>query len=61
MRTLSVILLAVWLCIFGAIDATWINMSVHDFGVLTFIVGLVILVIEFYYGTGETHWFRRPQ
>jgi len=63
MRTLSVILLAVWLCIFGAINATWISMSVHNFGILTFIVGLVILVIEFFfYGTGEgRNWFRRPQ
>lgn len=62
MRTLSVILLAVWLCLFGAISATWITMQAHSFGVLTFIVGIVILIIEFFfYVSDERNWFRRPQ
>jgi hypothetical protein len=48
MKSLSVILLAVWLMLFGAIQATWISMAAHSFGVLTFIVGLAILILEFY-------------
>ena len=49
MRTLSVILLAVWLILFGAIQATWITMAAHGFGIVTIIVGVAILVIEFFF------------
>ena len=48
MKAISVILLAVWLMLFGAIEATWITMQGHSFGVLTFIVGIVILIVEFF-------------
>jgi len=47
MKVLSIVLLAVWLMLFGALWATWVTMSVHAFGVLTFVIGLAILVIGF--------------
>jgi hypothetical protein len=59
MRTLSVVLLSVWLCIFGATQATWITMQPHTFGVLTFVIGLVILIVEFFFYGNENHWFNR--
>lgn len=48
MKSLSIVLLSVWLMLFGAIQATWLTMAAHDFGVVTFIVGIVVLVVEFY-------------
>ena len=53
MHSLSVILLAVWLILFGAINATWVTMQAHTFGVLTVIVGIAILVVEFFVWRGE--------
>lgn len=57
-HTVSVVLLSVWLMLFGAIQTTWISMTVHNFGVVTFIVGLAILLIEFFFYGNEKHWFR---
>ena len=48
MRVLSIVLLVVWLILFGAIQATWVTMSAHNFGVLSVIFGIVILLNEFY-------------
>jgi hypothetical protein len=59
MHILSIVLLTVWLALFGAITATWITMSTHTFGVVTFIIGLAILIIELYVQNGEHHWFGR--
>lgn len=54
MHVLSVVLLTVWLMVVGALSAGWIamtgyNLLSHTFGVLTFFVGLVILLIELWY------------
>lgn len=49
MQTLSVVLLSVWLMLLGAVWATWITITPHNLGVLTFIVGLAILLIELYF------------
>ena len=58
MKTLSIVLLTVWLMLFGAINATWITMQPHTFGALTFIIGLVILLVElWFYGTSQG-WFK---
>jgi putative effector of murein hydrolase LrgA (UPF0299 family) len=57
MKILSVVLLTVWLIIFGAINATWITMSTHNFGILTIIVGLAILLLELYFTGVERKWF----
>lgn len=57
MRILSIVLLSVWLMLFGAIQATWVTMTTHNFGVLTFIVGLAILLVELFRYGGEKHWF----
>lgn len=54
MTVLSVVLLTVWLLLFGAIQATWISMSAHGFGVVTFIIGLAILLLELFF------WHRYP-
>jgi len=44
--------------LFGAINATWITMQPHTFGALTFIIGLVILLVElWFYGTSQG-WFK---
>lgn len=58
MRTLSIVILSVWLMIFGAIQATWIAMSAHNFGVFTFFIGLVILILEFFWFGTERKWFK---
>ena len=59
MRTLSVVLLSIWLMLSGAIQVSWITMSAHNFGVVTFLVGLVILIVEFFFYGTENHWFGR--
>ena len=56
MRTLSVVLLSVWLMLFGSIEAAWITMQPHTLGVLTFIVGLVSLLLGFFFYGSENHW-----
>jgi hypothetical protein len=58
MKTLSIVLLTVWIMITGAISAAWITMLPHTYGVLTFIIGLVILLVElWFYGTSQG-WFK---
>ncbi len=58
-KTLSVVLLGVWLLLFGAIEATWVSMSAHNFGVVTFVVGVVILLVEFFFYVRERGWVSR--
>lgn len=57
MKTLSIVLLSVWLMLFGAQYATWITMTVHTFGVFTFIIGLAILLVELFFYGREQKWF----
>lgn len=49
--SISVIILAAWVLFVGAVWAAWISISQHNLGVLTVIVGLVVLAIEIF-----THW-----
>lgn len=49
MQTLSVVLLSVWLGLVGAVWATWVTITQHNLGVVTFVVGLAILLIELYF------------
>lgn len=44
----SVIILAIWLVFVGAVWATWVEISPHDLGVLTVVIGLVVLFIEIF-------------
>jgi hypothetical protein len=57
MRNISVILLAVYLMFAGAYWANWISMQAHTFGVVTFVIGLAILVIEFFSWGNGNGWF----
>jgi hypothetical protein len=59
MRTLSVVLLSVWLMLLGANWAAWITIPPHTLGVLTFLVGLAILLLELFFWGTENHWGRR--
>ena len=54
---LSVIILSVWLLLFGATSATWIGISAHNFGVVTFVIGIIILVVEFFLYARGQNWF----
>ena len=47
MKIVNIVLLSVWLMLFGAVTATWITMSAHSLGIVTFIVGVAILIIQF--------------
>lgn len=49
--SISVIIIAIWMVFLGAVWATWIAITPHNLGVLTIIVGLVVLFIEIF-----THW-----
>ena len=49
--SISVIILALWVLFVGAVWATWISISSHNLGVLSVVVGLVVLFIEIF-----THW-----
>ena len=58
MTILSIVLLTIWLMLFGAIQSGWVTMLPHTFGVLTFIIGLAILLLElFFFGRGR-NWFK---
>lgn len=46
MHRISAILLALLFIFIGAVWATWITVSAHNLGVLSVIVGLVVIVIE---------------
>lgn len=50
MKSISIILLAVWLILFGAVYGKLfgLTMDPHGFGIVTSIVGIVILVVEFW-------------
>lgn len=48
--SISVIIIAAWMVFLGAVWATWITVSSHDLGVLTLIIGLIILFIEIFTG-----------
>lgn len=49
--SISVIILAIWAVFLGAVWATWVTITSHNLGLLTVIVGLVVLAIEIF-----THW-----
>jgi len=53
MKAISIVLIAAWLILYGAISATWLTISAHNFGVLSVIFGIVILVVEFLVWRGE--------
>lgn len=48
---ISVIILALWVVFLGSVWATWITITQHDLGVLSVIVGLVVLFLEIF-----TNW-----
>lgn len=45
---ISIIILGLWVVFFGAVQATWLTITPHNFGVLSVIVGLVVLFIEIF-------------
>lgn len=48
---LSVIILSFWVIFVGAVWATWITVTAHNLGVLSVVVGIVVIAIEVF-----THW-----
>lgn len=46
--SISVVIIAIWMLFVGAVWDTWITINQHDFGVLTVIIGIVVLVIEIF-------------
>lgn len=44
----SVIILALWVIFVGAISATWISVSPHNLGILSVVVGIVVIGIELF-------------
>lgn len=49
--SISIIVLAIWAVFLGAVWALWVGISSHNLGILTVVVGLVVLFIEIF-----THW-----
>lgn len=48
MNKASIIILALWVVFLGAVWATWISISAHNLGVLSIIVGVVVLLVELF-------------
>jgi hypothetical protein len=44
----SVVILALWAIFIGAVWATWITVSAHNLGILSVVIGVVILLIELF-------------
>lgn len=58
MRSISVVLISVWFMLFGANLAGWISMPPHTMGFLMVVIGIVILLVEFFFLSSERGWFR---
>lgn len=55
--SISVIILALWVVFVGSVWATWVTLTSHNLGVLSVIVGVVVLVIEIF--THYKPWVRQ--
>lgn len=44
--SISLVIVGVWLIFLGSVWANWLSISAHSLGVLTVIVGIVILLLE---------------
>lgn len=42
----SIVLLGLWVVFVGAVLANWLTVTAHNLGVLSVIVGLVVVLIE---------------
>jgi hypothetical protein len=52
---MTVILIAIWMVFVGAVWAGWVSTSGHTLGILTVIVGLVVVFFE----VAWPYWRRR--
>lgn len=44
--SIPTVILALWVIFVGAVWATWITITPHNLGVLSVVVGIIVLVIE---------------
>lgn len=45
---ISVIILVLWVVFLGAVWGTWVAISPHNLGILSVVVGVIVLLVELF-------------